>query len=278
MLGIREQRFGARVLHQHAHVHDCDAIADVLHHAQVVGDEQVGQAVLFLQVLQEVQNLGLHGHVEGGDRLVEDDQLRVQGQGPCDADALPLAAAEGVGIAVQVLRPQSHHAQQIGYPFLQFVAGGHAVDQQRLAHVLQEVHAGVERGIGILEDHLHVLAQVLHLRRGQFGDVEVVLLAAPEPDFTVRHVVGAHDDAARRGLATAAFADQAQGLAGPDVEADPVNGLDVADRLGQEAALDGKVFPEVLDVQQHLLGTSGRGVWTAAHARISVDYRSRKTD
>ncbi len=129
MLGIREQRFGARVLHQHAHVHDCNAIADVLHHAQVVGDEQVGQAVLFLQVLQEVQNLGLHGHVEGGDRLVEDDQLRIQRQGPGDADALPLAAAEGVGIAVQVLRPQSHHAQQIGHPFLQFGAGGHAVDQ-----------------------------------------------------------------------------------------------------------------------------------------------------
>ena len=39
-------------------------------------DEEEGEAELRLEVLQEVERLGLDRDVERGDRLVADDQLR----------------------------------------------------------------------------------------------------------------------------------------------------------------------------------------------------------
>ena len=53
-----------------------------LHHGQVVGDEDHRQAVAGLHVLEQVEDLGLHGHVEGRHRLVADEQLRVERPGP----------------------------------------------------------------------------------------------------------------------------------------------------------------------------------------------------
>jgi hypothetical protein len=49
--------------------------ADVAHHRQVVADEQVGQALLALQVLHDVQHLRLHRHVQRRGRLVADQEL-----------------------------------------------------------------------------------------------------------------------------------------------------------------------------------------------------------
>ena len=44
--------------------------------------------------MNSVQHPGLGGQVERGDRLVADDQLRVEGEGAGDRDALPLPAGE----------------------------------------------------------------------------------------------------------------------------------------------------------------------------------------
>ena len=76
-----------------AEVHHPDPVADVLDDREVVGDEQVGQAELLLEVVEQVQDLALDRHVERRDRLVADDELGVQGERPGDADALALAAA-----------------------------------------------------------------------------------------------------------------------------------------------------------------------------------------
>jgi hypothetical protein len=57
-----------------------------------------------LQVHQQVDDLRLDGHVERADRLVADDQLRLEHQRARDADALALAAGELVRVAVDVLR------------------------------------------------------------------------------------------------------------------------------------------------------------------------------
>jgi hypothetical protein len=48
----------------------------VAHDVEVVGDEDVGEPELALQVLEEVEDLRLDGDVERGDRLVADDELR----------------------------------------------------------------------------------------------------------------------------------------------------------------------------------------------------------
>ena len=83
-----------------AEVHHRDPVADVADDRQVVGDEQVGQPELALEPLEQVDDLGLDRHVEGADRLVGDDEVRVQGERPGDADPLALAARELVRVAV----------------------------------------------------------------------------------------------------------------------------------------------------------------------------------
>ena len=76
-----------------------------------------------LQVFQEVQHLGLDGDIESGNRLIGDDELGVQGQGPRDPDALPLAAAEFMGVAVDMLGPQADHFHQLQNSLLALLSG-----------------------------------------------------------------------------------------------------------------------------------------------------------
>ncbi len=71
------------------------------HHRKVVGDHHVGEPELLLQPLQQVDHLRLHRHVEGRDGFVGDHQIGVENHGPGDADALPLAARELVGVLGQ---------------------------------------------------------------------------------------------------------------------------------------------------------------------------------
>ena len=51
MNGIAVQLIRLSQLHDSAKIHDCDSVADILHHAQIVGDEDIGQIALFLQFL-----------------------------------------------------------------------------------------------------------------------------------------------------------------------------------------------------------------------------------
>jgi hypothetical protein len=62
-----------------AEVHDGDVGGDVADDFEVVGDEEVGQAEVGLEVGEEVEDLGLDGDVEGGDGFVADDEFGAQG-------------------------------------------------------------------------------------------------------------------------------------------------------------------------------------------------------
>ena len=108
-----EQGLAGRHLAQPALAHDSDVVGDVIDDGQVVGDEQVRQLQFLLQVPHQIENLRLDGNVEGGNRLVEDDQVRLQGQGAGDADTLRLAAGEAVRIAVEEPGIQAHRPHQL---------------------------------------------------------------------------------------------------------------------------------------------------------------------
>ena len=64
-----------------------------------MGDDDIRQLKFILKVDQQVDNLGLNRDVQRGDGFIADNDLGVEGQGPGDADTLPLAAAEFMGIA-----------------------------------------------------------------------------------------------------------------------------------------------------------------------------------
>lgn len=61
---------------------------------QIVRNEEVGQFMLSLQVLQQVENLSLHGNIQRAQGFITNQQPRFDRQRARNADALTLPPAE----------------------------------------------------------------------------------------------------------------------------------------------------------------------------------------
>ena len=81
--------------------HDHDGSGEPRYFVNRVADEDDGYADLVAQSLDVVDDLGLAGHVERGQRLVHEQQLRLGHERAAQRHALALAAREGAGPAVQ---------------------------------------------------------------------------------------------------------------------------------------------------------------------------------
>ena len=92
-----------RELLQAPGVHDADPVGDGQRLLLVVGDEQRGGADLDLDPADLVAQLHAHLGVEGRERLVEEEDRRLDRQRPGEGHPLLLAAGELVGVAVGVL-------------------------------------------------------------------------------------------------------------------------------------------------------------------------------
>jgi hypothetical protein len=103
--GPRKHRVGGADLHHAPQVEHGDPVGDVADDAEVVGDEQVGNALVLLQPNEQVQDGGLDRDVERGRWLVAQDQSRVPGERACDGDALLEAAESWDGRASNAGRP-----------------------------------------------------------------------------------------------------------------------------------------------------------------------------
>ncbi len=64
-------------------------------------DEQVGEAKFSLQIAQQVDDLRTNAHIQRGDWLVENHQLRPECERTSDVDALALPAGKFMGVASQ---------------------------------------------------------------------------------------------------------------------------------------------------------------------------------
>src|SRR5262249_42717874 len=145
-----------------AEVHHTHAVRDVPDDRQVVRDENVGEIELVLQSLHQVDDLRLDGDVQGRDRLVPDDYLRVEREAPCDADALALTAGELVRVAVDVLGVETDDVQQLLHPAAPVTPRGClGMDVEGLTDDVTHRHPRVERGVRVLEHHLNVPAHRL---------------------------------------------------------------------------------------------------------------------
>ncbi len=127
-----------------------------------MGDKEVGDAALFLQMAQKVQDLGADGHIQCRDGLVGDDEFRLHDEGPGDADALALAARELVGEAGRKFGQQAHIQQRLTDFFVPLGGGEVGPDvHQALAYDVAHLGALVQGGLGVLEYHLNFLMTCL---------------------------------------------------------------------------------------------------------------------
>ena len=173
--------------------------------AEIVRDEQIGQAELVPQPLEQADDLGLDRDVQRGRRLVQHEQGRLQRQRAGNADALLLAARHLVRIARRHLRVEPDHAEQSvdGLGLLGGRKAG-ALDLERLHHGGGDGVARIDRRIRVLEHHLHAGAQPAHLARALLHEVEPL-----EADAAAGRFDQPQDEPRQRRFPAAGFADHA---------------------------------------------------------------------
>jgi hypothetical protein len=142
-----------------AEVHHRDAVRDVTHDREIVRDEQIRDAELRLQILEQADHAGLNRHVERRHRLVEHDELRLHRERACDRDALPLTARELLGEAIRVIGIQADEVHDLADPPVDGV-GFPALREERLGEDVVDRHPWIERGERILEDDLQLAADL----------------------------------------------------------------------------------------------------------------------
>ena len=169
-----EHALDRALLDDAAEIHHRDLVGEVLHHREVVRDEEVGEALLALQLAHQVEQLRLHRDVERAGGFVAHDHPRRHRERARHRDALTLTAGELVWIAPAHLRRQPHALEQLDHAGLaRAVVGADAERDQALLDDLAHPHARVERGEGVLEHHLHRAPQRLQ----GLGRQRVVTLA-----------------------------------------------------------------------------------------------------
>ena len=201
-------------------------LRDLAHDAEVVGDEQKRHAEPLLEVLQQLDDLRLHGDVERGGRLVGDEQIGLVGERHGDHDALALAAGQLVRIAPKPrLRfGNADLGEHFEGPLASGGAGEPAMQQQDFADLLFDGVQRIERGHRLLKDDGDVVAAHaphLALRERQ----QIVALEGDAAGRMIRRRVGQELEDRQRGdrFAGAGFADQRHSLALADVERDAID-------------------------------------------------------
>ncbi|MPL91104.1 hypothetical protein SDC9_37167 [bioreactor metagenome] len=210
-----------------AGIHHRHPVADLRHHAQIVGDQDDRGAGAVAPLAQQPQDLVLHRDVERGRRFVGDNQPRPQRQCHRDHHALTQPAREFVRIGVKAAfrRGHVHVAQQPERRLPRLGPADLAVAQDHLGDLPADPHRRVQRGERILEDEGDLAAAHLcQCALGHGGKVaHPVEQDLPARDARRRAAEQAQDGPAGGRLAAARLADDAEDLARGDVEADPVD-------------------------------------------------------
>jgi hypothetical protein len=241
LTGVLEQVGRVPLLDQRAAVQHADGVRDLADHREVMGDEQVDRAVLALDAGQQLDHLRLHGDVEGGDRLVQDQQLGAGDDPARDRDPLALPAGELRGAALEVPRGQCHRIERLAGPRAGLLAaGGDPESLERLGEDPPDVLARIERAVGVLEDVLDEPGGLAAQGAGPAGE-----RALPDAHLPAVGPVDAREQAGDGGLPRPRAAHQAVGASARDGEADVPGGVDVdvaaasvAEPIGPGQALD----------------------------------------
>ena len=208
----------------HAIVHHHDLVGHGHGLDLVVGDVDGGG----LQPLVQGLDLRAHGDaqlgIEVGERLVEEEDLRIAHDGASHGDALALAARELARIAVEKLA----QAEDLGGAV---DAGldlglGRPLQLEREGHVVGDRHMRVERIV--LEHHRDVAL----LGRNVVHDLRA------DAKLAAGHAFQSRDHAQEGGFAAAGRPDQDHELAVLDLDGDTVNDRDGSEVLSNVADLN----------------------------------------
>ena len=192
--------------------HDDDAVAE-RHGLDLVVRDVDERGV---DLLAQLDDLGAHLvaelGVEVGQRLVHQEDLRAADDGAADGDTLPLAAGQGLGLTVEVLRD----VEDLGglFDLAVDLRLGDLLQLEGEGHVIIDGHVGIERVV--LEDHGDVAVLRGHVVHELAVDVQLAL----------GDLLQTGDHAERCGFAAAGRADEDDEFLVLDVEVELLHGDD----------------------------------------------------
>ena len=217
---IRVERRGGAAFYDPAAIHHRHPVGVTGHDAEVVRDQDEGRIRLPGALLEQLQDLRLHRHVERGGRLVGDQQARMARERHRDHDPLPHAARELVRVVAEPLPGIGNgDGLQVLHCLLKRLAPLEpAVQAQRFGDLAADRQHRIERRHRLLEDHRDAVAP----NPPDTGVVERQQVLAFEQDTAILDPsrLGNQPQDGERGdaLARPALADDRQGLPGRDVQ------------------------------------------------------------
>ena len=162
-----EDVFHQAVLHQDAVLDDGHMVAYISDHRHLVGDNDDGDAGLFVDLFQQVQDLLGGLGIQGTGRFVAEQDRRIACQGPGNGHSLLLPAGK-LGREGILLVGKTYHRQELSGLFPGLVRS-HLLYAERKAYIFDDrfLHQQVEA----LKDHADPAAQLPklgsgHLRQG----------------------------------------------------------------------------------------------------------------
>ena len=159
--GALEDRSARTLLDDPPLVDDVDAVRELAHHAEVVGDEQHRRAVMLDELAHQLERLGLHRHVERGARLVGDEQRGLVGERHRDHHALvhPARKLEGVGVEDPVRVVDGDFREHLRRPLPGCLLGDPRLGApEHFVELGADAVDGIERRGGVLKHHGHLRA------------------------------------------------------------------------------------------------------------------------
>ena len=184
-----------------------------------MADEHQSEAEGGLEILEEVEDLGAHGHVQGTGRLVGHNDVGVQCQGAGDGHALTLATRDLPGQNVQSAGGQPDQMKEILDFCLALLGGADAVNIERVDQGVVHDHARIQRRGRVLEDDRDRAPQGSAIRSA------TPQLASFEVDLAARQGLQTHHDAGGGRLTAAGLPHQPEGFAALDAQRDVVDGV-----------------------------------------------------
>jgi hypothetical protein len=211
-------------------VHDADGVGVLGDEVEGMCDEQDGEVALLLEFFEELEDLRLHGDVEGGGGLVGEEELGLAGECDGDHDALAHAAGELVRVVVEACARvvDSDAGEGLERDVSCVAVGGVLVEEDGFDDLFADGVDGVEAGHGLLEDHGGDAAA--DSSEVALGEREDVGGAAVEWEEDASGVVArgggvkeAEDAECGDGFAGARLAHEGEGLCGVDGEAEVID-------------------------------------------------------
>ena len=154
-------------------VHNNYTVRNIFYDTKVMRDKQVSQSSFFLQFFQHIDNLCLDRHIKSWNRLITDDEFRINRKSTCDTDTLSLSTWEFVWETWHMIFIKTNCSKQLLY-FC--ILCWHSMLFQTFSNDILNSHTWIQWWIRVLENHLYLLTEFFLLCMIVFENIFSIII------------------------------------------------------------------------------------------------------